>query len=411
MVGQGIVEGAALVARGSTLPCDALMTLSSTNASAVAIYLRQFEGWLHTPEYQPAIAVTSLVAGGLCLWDGPAIWHLLVTALASVCAAGIAKYEANAGGVVLGTIMEATVALEVSLAMGLVVHRGFEGVQVLLGVIIGLLGAYIVGRWCLWWMLDMGAVITLIWYSTGAGAGIMLHTVLRRPVLAVLAPLLGGLLFTSGLGLLLSRGCTLLAGPLRGGHAPSICTAWFPFADSGWVETLLPLLGGAGASTLAWHSGWALIGAVVHSILKNRFCAVLCLVGGIAATAFGSMAGYGCQAMGLGCPTGWAPASLRWPLVGSGTWMILSAGSAWSQLGKIEEELQARVLAAVLNGPNQYQYQQPLSHTQHILYSQVPAGAGGSMTLLPGTGHPMQTLPPEGSPRPRNRMGSWTSCS
>merc|ERR1719379_2007808 len=96
----------------------------------------------------------------------------------------------------------------VAAAVSLVVHVGFEGFQVLFGGLLGLLGAYTFSPELK--SLDESLPgVALLWYQCGAVAGCLVYTVWRKPVLALLAPLLGGLLVASGSAVLLGRGLAM----------------------------------------------------------------------------------------------------------------------------------------------------------------------------------------------------------
>merc|ERR1719359_576443 len=60
------------------------------NASPLAIYARSLRSWLHSSPHQAAIAAVAILGGALCLWDGPALWHVIFTVAVAVVGAFVA---------------------------------------------------------------------------------------------------------------------------------------------------------------------------------------------------------------------------------------------------------------------------------------------------------------------------------
>lgn len=320
-----------VVAQVLASPCLALGSLANTSTSPIGIYSHSFRSWIDDAPYQTAIALLAVVVGLFCLWDGPSIWHMLFTITIACLGSGIAHYEIKTSGFALNTFFQCLLMLEVGATIGWAVHCGFEGSQVLFGVSLGTLGAYGVGGWAR--ALDSVAPgISLLWYSAGAALGLLIYTVWRRPVLATSAPLLGGLLVSSGIGLVASRSYALTAQLDHGHPAPGI--SWLPPADASWIDVVESLLGRGGGASLAGLCGCALCAAVMHSIQHDRVSTVLIVVAGIVFSALTSSA---CNMAHLDCPAWLAPTvNWRWLLVGSTTWSLITAVAAWRQL-KMEE--------------------------------------------------------------------------
>lgn len=173
----------------------------------------------------------------------------------------------------------------------------------------------------------------IIWYSLGAALGFLVYTVWRRPVLAMLSPLLGGFLASSGIGLIARRMYSVFAILDKGNVAPG--ADWLPASDSAWVDAALTLLGSAGFASLAVQMACAVMGVVAHSLTGNRWIAIFFLVGGIGIVAFVSVTGFGCEMLPFGCPAWLVPEKdWQWCCFGSALWALISAGASWRQLGE-----------------------------------------------------------------------------
>eukprot|EP00747_Dinoflagellata_sp_TGD_P066655 gnl/TRDRNA2_/TRDRNA2_154911_c0_seq1.p1 gnl/TRDRNA2_/TRDRNA2_154911_c0~~gnl/TRDRNA2_/TRDRNA2_154911_c0_seq1.p1 ORF type:complete len:512 (+),score=50.97 gnl/TRDRNA2_/TRDRNA2_154911_c0_seq1:71-1606(+) len=347
---EGQMPPGVVVTKGESLEaCKALVNFTNSAAvSPVAIYSSEFTTWLRETQYQAAVAVFAICVGCVCLWDGPAIWHVLFTVTVAVAAAGVVKAEtANTMfakyGVVLG--------MQAFVAVGLAVHLGFEGFQVLLGIALGVLGAHEIGGW-LTFVDSQVPAVALAWYSLFGMMGFLVYTVWRKPVLAVLAPLLGGLLVASGTGLLVSiawsavnveraeqvQNLTAYNNSAAGTPLPKILPAageaWFPKAGSSWFDAAYDLAGGGFGASIRVLC--AVGGAVSHALLRRREISALCLGCGIWATALLSASGLGCRLIGISCPLIEAPREWRWMLCGCGLWALFSTWSTWCQLADVD---------------------------------------------------------------------------
>jgi len=322
---------------GSTAAAPSLVLgeMARATGSPIATYADDLLEWLHDAPYQAAVSICALAVGLVCAWDGPAIWHVLFT-LASAClGALIAHSEARAFQLTSSTVAETAMMLEVGATVGLATHFGFEGFQLLFGAAMGVLGAYGVGGWA---RGVEGTVpgLPLLWYSIGAALGLLVYTVWRRPVLAMLAPLLGGLLVSSGIAALLGRAFNLLTAMDDGHAAPG--SDWLPPAGLAWVDVAGALVEYAGGASLAALCCVVLLGAMTNGLKQFRCLAVSLLSGGIAASIAASSTGAGCQMVDKflhsGCPSWLTPTSdWRW-LVCSGTlWGCVTAATAWRQIG------------------------------------------------------------------------------
>jgi len=218
-------------------------------------------------------------------------------------------------------------------AVMLAVHIGFEGSQVLFGVLLGLVGAFGFGDWAR--VLDVAAPgFALLWYVTGAAAGFFLYTLLRPSVLAVLSPLLGGGFFVASSGALLSRLYRLIAGQLDflPSQAPLLPEPHEPLS-----EVVGALLGSAGVGAVPWHCGCAAIAALLHGCTQIRALAIGALLGSIM-LVFASSISCRLGATVMGCPTSSEPAEeWQWMAFGSFLWTSLTAAAAWRQLGMLAD--------------------------------------------------------------------------
>ena len=73
----------------AAIPCAPLTDLKRSNA------WEDLSVWLHTAPFQPLFALGATLAGLLCVWDGPALWHVLFTASSALAACGFAHSEAR----------------------------------------------------------------------------------------------------------------------------------------------------------------------------------------------------------------------------------------------------------------------------------------------------------------------------
>jgi len=291
--------------------------------SPLAIYIHHLGSWLHEASNQVAVALGAVLVGASCVWDGPTIWHTLFVSLFALTAAGITCYEAHAHSLGPNLPSLALLMVQAAAAAGLAAHVGFEGFQVLFGAGVGFACAYgSPGDWARR-LDDSYPGVALLWYQTGAFLGFLVYTVYRKPALAMLAPLLGGLLLVSGLGSLVGR---------------LVPMVWLPPARAPWLHATEALLGEAGAGVLAVHSGLALLGAVVYGYSQRRWAAVACPVGSIGVAALVASTGLGCKALpsAVECPPWLEPLEhWQWTACGCGLWALLAALSSWYQIGKL----------------------------------------------------------------------------
>lgn len=348
-------------------PCTALTNFTNTTGSPMATYTDGFKTWLRDAPYQAFIALMAVVLGFFCAWNGPAIWQLLFTGMTAFAAAGLAHVEGKASDLTSNAFSEALFVTQVSLAAGLAVHNGFEGSQVLLGVAMGFFGAYGIGGWARW--LDESIPgVAIIWYSLGAALGLLVYTVWRRPVLAMIAPLLGGFLVSSGIGVIGGKMYSVVAVLDDGNVAPG--ANWLPGKDDAWVDAALMLLGNAGFASFAIQMACAVLGVVAHSITGNRWIAMFFLAGGIGIVAFVSVTGFGCELLPFGCPAWLVPEKdWRWCCFGSALWAFIAAGASWRQLG---EDMEYKDLRAFPIPPG------------YVIVSQSPTGGSPQTMLVPG---------------------------
>jgi len=305
------------------------------------MYVEALSTWLLSSPYQGLIACVALIIGLLCVWDGALVWRALFTAISAAAAAAFVRFEAEDHELTADTPSEILLMVQAAAAMALATHTGFEGFQVLLGALIGSLGAYGCGGWARWTGQRVPG-FALAWYAAGAAGGIAFATLWRRPVLAALAPLFGGFLLASGTGILVSRGCAAWAESESNATSLSGMVDLLPPPDTPWVTAATTLLGPGGLTPLAWHGGCALAALLLHGCKgERRIVAVACLIGCVAGTALSAAAGGAtCEQDNNDCLVWFvsgadSEAPRRWPWQVSGCifWAVLTAASAYRQLG------------------------------------------------------------------------------
>jgi len=201
-------------------------------------------------------------------------------------------------------------------ATALGVYVSFEGVQVLIGVLLGFVSA---------WGFGAGARsvdealpgMALLWYQAGALAGLVLNTVWRPLLVAIAAPVLGAWLLVSGALCLVLR--ALAADPAR-----SVLSVG--------MEVV-------GPSSLCALCGVALVAVAVQSQWRRRDHTAAVLAGGLAVATLPGRTGLACWLSGLvfgGCPAWLEPARSWWPAVACAAWAALSVAAAWRQLGELQ---------------------------------------------------------------------------
>jgi len=379
-----------------------LASLADARTSPLATYARGFSEGLRKAEHQTLVAGVAVLVGVACAWNGPAIWRALFTATAAALAASVAHSEAKAWNLAPNHVSEWMMMLQAACFAALAVHSGFEGFQVLLGGALGALGAYGLGGWAR--VADDSAPgIALLWYETGAVAGLLLYTVWRRSLLAVLAPLLGAFLVTSGVGVVVSSIASAMS--LRG-KSKELVAALLPPEHAPWLDVASAILGEAASLVVAVHCSFALLSALFHSTIRSPLVSVSCLFVGMMIVGLTISAGFGCKAvLAFGkrdgdCPSWLPPAQDAWswwPVVGGFLWAALTAATAWRQLNSLDAEEPAGFLQSV---------------TQKLLrpesgYEVVPASSPtcGSRALENGDGL-MSTMPSGLDAPPNNGKGS-----
>ncbi|CAK0900227.1 unnamed protein product, partial [Prorocentrum cordatum] len=170
-----------------------------------------------------------------------------------------------------------------------------------------------------------------LWYTCGAVLGVLVYTVWRRPLLAALGPLCGGLLASSGCGVLLSRACAR-----AGWTGPAV----LPPPEAPWLSAAAALAGGQ--DFLAGHGACALLALAVHGCSEERRMPAVCvLVGCVALTGLAAVGGFECRRHAqdvAACPAWLQPAGAQWqwPVLGCSLWAALAAAAAWRQLGALQ---------------------------------------------------------------------------
>lgn len=317
--------------------------LAMATASPVAIYFESLSKWFRFagPLWQLAASAGAILVGTACAMDGPAIWRALFTILAALTAAGVTHHEAAVWELTPNFISDLVLMSQVAAATALAVHVGFEGSQVLLGVLLGLIGAYGVGDWAR--DLEQSAPgLCLLWYEVGAVAGFLLYTIWRKAVLSTLAPLVGCLLATTGIAAIVTR---LIHVVVSRHDALESRVSILPAPGLPWMEVVTTLLGHAGSQAVPVHFAGAMVAALVHGCFNARAVTISVLLLGIVVSAVSSLTGFVCDAWptryeeaGVVCPM-WLKSVERWewPIFGSLVWAILTGVAAWRQLGMLED--------------------------------------------------------------------------
>jgi len=155
-------------------------------------------------------------------------------------------------------------------------------------------------------------------------------------VLAVLSPLLGGLLMASSVGFLISDGLALLAS--KQDPVPSSLSQFaelFPPQTEAWISSCMVLLGAKDSFlNIAIQCGLTLIGVALHSLCNHRRApAVVIVIVGILGSVGWGLWSLGCKLQPLSCP---ATASWKWLISGSILWLLFAALSISRHLGILE---------------------------------------------------------------------------
>lgn len=293
-------------------------------------YGNHFGEWLRDSSYQVTIAFGALLCGGLCSWDGPKLWENIVIAGISLGTAWLVHFEAEHWNLAPNLIGQLLLMLAAGGTAALAAHSGFEGSQVLIGAVLGFLGAVYCGI-ASWAQSADGALpgFALSWYCAGSAFGVWVFTSWRKPLLATLAPLFGSYLVVTGIGSLLSHSLDLPVLPQHG--AP-------------WSLGALVLLGPLGLSALPWYGACALLAASLHGC-KRPTIAVMVLVAYIVLVALGALvAGMEChrdgkRSDGSDCPKMLAvPGQWKWQLLGCSAWAVLAAWCGYRQLSALKQK-------------------------------------------------------------------------
>lgn len=137
---------------------------------------------------------------------------------------------------------------------------------------------------------------------------------------SVVAPLAGGQLVASTVGLLAARGM---------GHSSN--TAFFPAKDEAWINAFISLNGNAPSETLAIQLGCAILAALLFSLSNSKGIAVaIAILGVIVSTVLAALS-FGCHP--VHCPD---DAPWRWLLVGTAIKLVFALGAMSHQLGVLQ---------------------------------------------------------------------------
>eukprot|EP00913_Durusdinium_trenchii_P026452 g24818.t1 len=258
------------------------------------------------------------------------LWENIVIAGISLGTAWLVHFEAEHWNLAPNLIGQLLLMLAAGGTAALAAHSGFEGSQVLIGAVLGFLGAVYCGI-ASWAQSADGALpgFALSWYCAGSAFGVWVFTSWRKPLLATLAPLFGSYLVVTGIGSLLSHSLDLPVLPQHG--AP-------------WSLGALVLLGPLGLSALPWYGACALLAASLHGC-KRPTIAVMVLVAYIVLVALGALvAGMEChrdgkRSDGSDCPKMLAvPGQWKWQLLGCSAWAVLAAWCGYRQLSALKQK-------------------------------------------------------------------------
>jgi len=199
------------------------------------------------------------------------------------------------------------------------VNTGFDGSQLVFGILVGLLGAWGSSTW----MDELEEAmhgIKLLVYSQGATLGCLVFTVWRPLFLKTLSPLVGGFLVASGLGAMLSRG--LMAATGRS-------SLILPPSSMDWATGADCLLGTRGRGCLLGAFGCGLVALIFMGFggARRKLLAISTLLAYIIVNA---IFGAALRADAVG-------ASRAWPFFGALLWALGTAASAWRQLSITNE--------------------------------------------------------------------------
>jgi hypothetical protein len=178
--------------------------------------------------------------------------------------------------------------------------------------------------------------LALIWYNAGALFGIFLAAFWRRPVLAALSPLLGGLLVSSGIGVLMGR--LLALAETKMSPVPPWLTqvkGFFPSEASTWLMSFTSLLGRKPSMTIALQCGCSFLGLVLYRLTKRKhWPMVLFVVVGVVASLVLGAFNMGCQLTKMSCPNN----QWKWLVTGGFVWFSTAICSVKGHLSLLEKE-------------------------------------------------------------------------
>lgn len=193
------------------------------------MYKNELVHWLKDvkPPWKPAAG--ALFFGLVNVINGPASFRAIVILGISLLAAGSAQYEVALVWPDMTVMQQMVAAVEVGLVVAYVLHKSFDGIRILLGLLLGLTISVLIEPFMHteFWPLNA----SVIWYSCFAIAGVFLgYTSYNRNVLALLQPFLGGFLCASAFGFLVKNAMEGQPNPphwaeLRGADWLDFCTA------------------------------------------------------------------------------------------------------------------------------------------------------------------------------------------
>lgn len=299
-------------------------TTQNLQRSPVVRFAKAVDTWLHDPAApQFYIGVAAIVVGTCLLFCfGPMAWQYIFSFAMALCTALFVSYQDETLKLAPGAIGNGVLILQVAIIMGVATFLGFEGSQMLLGCVVGLLSAYFTDPLAASWEKEF-PWLSFAWLCAGAANGGIVFTAFRQLSLATLAPLIGGFLVISGSGALFTwLGINIILEE-----------------HTTWIDAAIALLGHTGGAGMVGQSVMALISAVVFSWTGDPKMSILPMAIGLGLGALASAIGLGCSIHKFYCtPFVQPPRIWAWPLVGGLGWMGTAAGGAVWQLTQIAEE-------------------------------------------------------------------------
>eukprot|EP00927_Polykrikos_kofoidii_P071543 TRINITY_DN67803_c0_g1_i1.p1 TRINITY_DN67803_c0_g1~~TRINITY_DN67803_c0_g1_i1.p1 ORF type:complete len:492 (+),score=58.19 TRINITY_DN67803_c0_g1_i1:110-1585(+) len=333
----------------SNLTADAIVACVALGshpspASFLTDYARTFARWLAALPYQEVVATLVLIAGICCAWDGPQLWQILFSVAVAVLSAGIARFEAKAFAAVAPKdfVSDGLVVILTGIITFLATWLGFQGFQVLFGAALGILGAHNAAAWVRRLAVEAPFLPGLVvsWYGLGAGLGLILFTVWRKPMLATLSPCLGGFLIASAVGFLTSRCATFFSNDAK--QRSVIFVESLPDADLAWIDAASALLSTASSLLFVWLGCCGLCAALMLGHSRARQIVVSSILLGM--TLYAIVSCTGCPWLTLEKSESW-----RWLICGGAVWALVAALSTWRQLGLLSD---TSAMALFLEGSN-----------------------------------------------------------